>query len=140
MQTSKPRPRVVQPRPRPKETLSAKRQGDPLDESPRRVAVRSFASDARPMAVLSRRITPWTVVAMTAMASPSRRRQLSPLSPRSPTRSLGATRIWPLCSPCSRLMQRARKKPVSLRSVRSATMTPVTVPIVNRKLGTATRS
>ncbi len=39
-----------------------------------------------------------------------------------------------------RLMQRARKKPVSLRSVRSVNMTPVTVPTVNRKLGTATRS
>ncbi len=30
--------------------------------------------------------------------------QVSPLSPRSPTRSLGAIRAWPSCSPCSRLM------------------------------------
>ncbi len=72
MRTSKPKLRVVQPQLRPKGTLSAKRQGDPLVESPRRVTVRSFASDARPMAVLLRRITPWTVVAMTAMARPSR--------------------------------------------------------------------
>jgi hypothetical protein len=49
-------------------------------------------------------------------------------------------RIWPSCSPCSRLMLKARKKPVSLRNVTNVTMTPVTVPIVNRKLGTATRS
>ncbi len=94
MRTSKPRQRVVQPQPRPRVTLSAKRQGDPLVESlRRRVAVRSFAKDARPMAVLSRRITPWTVVAMTATASPSRLRQVSLLSPRSPAKSLGATRI-----------------------------------------------
>jgi hypothetical protein len=32
------------------------------------------------------------------------------------------------------------KAPVSLRNVRNVTMTPLTVPIVNRKLGTATRS
>jgi hypothetical protein len=35
-------------------------------------------------------------------------------------------------------MQKARKKPVSLRSIRSMTMTPVTVLTVNRKLGMAT--
>ncbi len=35
---------------------------------------------------------------------------------------------------------KARRKPVSLRNIRNATTTPVTVPIVNRKLGTATRS
>jgi hypothetical protein len=29
---------------------------------------------------------------------------VSPLSPRSPTRSLGSIRAWPSCSPCSRLM------------------------------------
>jgi hypothetical protein len=34
----------------------------------------------------------------------SRQQQVSPLSPRSPTRSLGAIRAWPSCSPCSRLM------------------------------------
>ncbi len=35
---------------------------------------------------------------------------------------------------------KSQKKPVSLRNGRNVTMTPVTVPIVNRKLGTATRS
>ena len=34
---------------------------------------------------------------------------------------------------------KAKRKPVSLRSARSATMTPVTVPTVNRKLGMATQ-
>jgi hypothetical protein len=32
-----------------------------------------------------------------------------------------------------------QKKPVSLRNVRNVTTTPVTVPTVDRKLGTATR-
>jgi hypothetical protein len=64
--------------------------------------------------------------------------QVSPLSPRIPSRSLGVIRAWPSCSPCSRLMRKARKNLVSLRSVRNATMTPVTVLTVNRKLGTAT--
>ncbi len=114
----------------PRITLSAKRPGDRLVESLRRVAVRSFANNARPMAVLSQRITPWTVVAMTATASLSRLQQVSPLSPRSPTRSLGAIRIGPSFSPCSRLMQKARRKPVSLRNVRNVTMTPVPVPKV----------
>jgi hypothetical protein len=41
---------------------------------------------------------------MTEMASPLRQQQASPLSPRSPTRSLGAIRAWPPCSPCLRLM------------------------------------
>jgi hypothetical protein len=35
---------------------------------------------------------------------PSRQQQVSPLSPRSPTRSMGAIRAWPSRSPCSRLM------------------------------------
>jgi hypothetical protein len=35
---------------------------------------------------------------------------------------------------------KARKKPVSLRNIRNMTTIPVTVPIVNRNLGTATRS
>ncbi len=34
---------------------------------------------------------------------------------------------------------KARRNPVSLRSIRNATMTPVTVPTVNRKLGMVTR-
>ncbi len=104
----------------------------------RRVAVRSFASVARPTAVPTRPTIPWTVIAMTAMVSPSRQQQVSPLSPRSPTRSLGAIRAWPSCRPCLRVMQKARRKPVSLRSARNMTMTPVTVPTVNRKLGMAT--
>jgi hypothetical protein len=109
-------------------------------KSLRRVAVKSFASIARrPTAVLAKPTTPWTAIAMTAMVSPSRQQQVSPLSPRSPTRSLGAMRAWPSCRSCLRLMQNARRKQISLRSARSATMTPVTVPIVNRKLGTATR-
>jgi hypothetical protein len=77
--------------------------------------------------------------AMTAMVSPSRQQQVSPLSPRSPARSLGAIRAWSLCRPCLRLMQKARRKQVSLRIARGTAMTPVTVPTVNRKLGIATR-
>jgi hypothetical protein len=37
----------------------------------------------------SQRTTPWTAVAMTVMVSPSRQQQVSPLSPRSPTKSGG---------------------------------------------------
>jgi hypothetical protein len=36
-------------------------------------------------------------------------------------------------------MQKAKRKPVSLRSARGMIMTPVTVPTVNKKLGTATQ-
>jgi hypothetical protein len=35
---------------------------------------------------------------------------------------------------------KSQKNPVSLRNIRNVTMTPVTVPIVNRKLGRVTRS
>jgi hypothetical protein len=78
--------------------------GARLVESLRRVIVRSFASIARPMAVPSGPTTPWTAVPMTATVSPSRQQQVSPLSPKSLTRSLGAIRAWPSCSPCLRLM------------------------------------
>jgi hypothetical protein len=77
-----------------------KRQGAQLVKSLRRVAVRSFANSARLMADPSRPTTPWTAVAATAMVSPSWQQQVSPLSPRSPTRSLGVIRAWPSCSPC----------------------------------------
>jgi hypothetical protein len=117
-----------------------KASGGPTGRVPKKGCSESFASNARPMAVLSRCITPCTVIAMTATASPSRLQQVSPLSPRSPTRSLGVIRIWPSCNPCLRLMQKARRKPVSLRNVKNVTMTLATVPLVNRKLGAATRS
>jgi hypothetical protein len=140
VQTSRQKERAVQPHPKPKVTQSARHLGAQLVESLRRVAVRSFANVARPMAVPSQPTTPWAAVAMTATVSPLRQQQVSPLSPTCPTRSLGAIRAWPSCSPCSRLMLKARKKPVSLRNVRNVTTTQVTVPIVNRKLGTATRN
>jgi hypothetical protein len=70
--------------------------------------------------------------------SPLRQQQVSPLCPRSPRQNLRVIRALPLCRPCLRYMQRPIRKPVSLRSLRSAIMTPVTVPTVNRKLGTAT--
>jgi hypothetical protein len=47
---------------------------------------------------------------MKAMVSPSRQQQVSPLSPRSPTRSLGAIRAWLLCSTCSEAYAKADKK------------------------------
>ncbi len=96
--------RAVQPHPKPKVTQSTRHLGARLVESLRKVAVRSFASIARPMAVPSRPTTPWTAIAMTAMVSPSRQQQISPLSPRSPTRSLGVIRAWPSCSPYLRLI------------------------------------
>ncbi len=101
--------------------------------------MRIFASVAKPMAVPTRPTKPWTAVAMTAIVTPSRQQQVSPLSPRSPTKSLGAIRAWPLFSPCSRLMQKAKRKPVSLRSAGSASMTTVTVLTVKRKLGMVTQ-
>jgi hypothetical protein len=48
-----------------------KASGGPTVKSLRKVAVRSSANVAKPMAVPSRPTTPWTAVAMTAMVSPS---------------------------------------------------------------------
>jgi hypothetical protein len=126
-------------RPKAKSNPKQKASGSPTGESLRRVAVRSFGSVAKPMAVPTRLTIPWTAIAMTAMVSSSRQQQVSPLSPRIPTRSLGAIRAWLLCSTCSSTLQKPIRIPVSLRSARSATVTPVTVPTVNRKLGTATQ-
>jgi hypothetical protein len=61
-----------------------------------------------------------------------------PSESKKPYKMFGGNKAWPSCRPCLRLMQKARRKPVSLRSARSATMTPVTVLTVNRKLGMAT--
>jgi hypothetical protein len=63
-----------------------KASGGPTGQVPK------IASIARPTGVPSQPITPWTAIAMTAMVSPSRQQQVSPQSPRSPTRSLGAIR------------------------------------------------
>ncbi len=91
-------------RPDAKSNPKRKCLGARLIESQKRVAVRSFASLAKPTAVPTRPTTPWTAVSMTAMVSSLRQQQVSPLIPRSPTRSFGATRVWPLCRPCSRPM------------------------------------
>ncbi len=92
LMTSRRKVRAVQPHLSPKVTQSARSLGARLVKSLRRVAVRSFADSARPTADPSRCTTPWTAVTMTAMVSPSRQQQVSPLSPRSSTRNLGAIR------------------------------------------------
>jgi hypothetical protein len=60
--------------------------------------------------VPTRPTTPWTAVVMTAMISPSRHQQVSPLSPRSPTRSLGAIRAWPFMQHMFEAYAKASKK------------------------------
>jgi hypothetical protein len=72
------------------------RLGARLSESRRRFAPRSFASDARLTAALTRRTTPVTVTSTTRMASPSVQPQVSPPIQLSPTRSLGVTSRWPI--------------------------------------------
>jgi hypothetical protein len=68
---SRQKVRLVQPGPKPRRvTRSARRLGARLVESLKRVAVRSFASVARPKAVPTRPTTHWTAIAMTAMVSP----------------------------------------------------------------------
>ncbi len=59
-----------------------------------------------------------------------------PIESKKPFKKSGGNKA---CRPCLRLVQKARRKPLSLRSVRSAAMTPVTVPTVNRELGMATQ-
>ncbi len=81
-----------------------KASGDATIQAPKKGHSEKFANVARPMVVPSQPTTPWTAVAMTAMVSPLRWQQVSPLSPRSSTGSLGVIRAWPSCSPCSRLM------------------------------------
>jgi hypothetical protein len=137
--SSRQRVKLLQPVPKPRVIRGGRPLGAQLVKSLKRVAVRSFGSVAKPAAVLTRPTIPWTAVAMTAMVSPSRQQQVSPLSPRIPTRSLGAIQAWLLCSTCSSTLQKSIRILVSLRSARSVIMTPVTVPTVNRKLGMATQ-
>jgi hypothetical protein len=88
-------------------TAPSKAKGNPkrkglgarLVESLRKVAVRSSANVAKPTAAPSRPTIPWTAVAIRATVSPSRQQQVSPLSPRSPTREHGlhAVHVQGLC-------------------------------------------
>jgi hypothetical protein len=82
--------KIATARPKAKSNPKRKASGGPLFKSLRRVAVRSFAGAAKPTAVPTRPTTPWAAVTMTAVVSPSRQQQISPLSPRCPPRSLGA--------------------------------------------------
>jgi hypothetical protein len=99
-----------------KSSLKCKASGGLTGQVPEKGCSEKFASIARLTAVPTRPTTPWTAVPMTAMVSPSRQQQVSPLSQRSPSRSLGVIRAWPSCSPCLRLMQKARRKSVSLKA------------------------
>jgi hypothetical protein len=63
-----------------------------------------------------------------------------PSESKKPYKKSGGDKNMAFMQSYSRLMQKARRKPVSLRNVRNVTMTPVTVLIVNRKLGAATQS
>ncbi len=85
-----------------KGNLKRKASGGPTGRVPKKGRSEKFCQQCK--AHPSQRTTPWTAAAMTAMVSPLRQQQVSPLGPRSPTRSLGAIRAWPSCSPCLRLM------------------------------------
>jgi hypothetical protein len=63
-----------------------------------------------------------------------------PSESKKPYKKSGGDKNMAFFQSMFKVMQKARRKPVSLRNIRNVTMTPVTVPIVNRKLGTATRS
>ena len=67
------------------------RLGARLSKSRRRFASRSFTSDARLLAALTRCTTPVTVASTTRMVSPSVQPQVSHPMQVSPTRNLGAT-------------------------------------------------
>jgi hypothetical protein len=75
-----------------KSNPKCKASGGPTGRVPKKGCSEKFGSVASPTAFSTRPTTPWTAVAMTAMVSPLRQQQVSPLSPRSPSRSLGAIR------------------------------------------------
>jgi hypothetical protein len=121
-------------RPEAKGNPKCKASGGPTGRVPKKGCSEKFCQHCKAHGSPYQTRTTWTVIAMTAMVSPWRQQQVSHLSQRSPTRSLGGIRAWLLCSTCLRLMQRAKRKPVNLISARSAIMTPLTVPTKNRKL------
>ncbi len=63
-----------------------------------------------------------------------------PAETKKPYKKFGGDKNMAFMQSMFEAYAKSQKKPVSLRNVRNVTMTPVTVPIVNRKLGTATRS
>ncbi len=74
------------------------------------------------------------------MASPSRLQQGRPAESKKPYKKFGGNKNMAFMQSMFEAYAKSQKKPVSLRNIRNVTMTPVTVRIVNRKLGTATRS
>ncbi len=62
-----------------------------------------------------------------------------PFESKKPYKKSGGNKSMAFMQSMFETYARSQKKLVSLRSIRNATMTPVTVPTVNRELGTATR-
>ncbi len=62
-----------------------------------------------------------------------------PSESKKPSKKSGGDKGMAFMQSMFKAYEKARRKPVSLRNVRNMTTTPVTVLIVNRKLGTATR-
>jgi hypothetical protein len=92
-------------RPEAKTNPKQKASGGLTGQVPKKGCSEKFCQHCNALGGLSSRLTtPWTAIAMTVMVSPSRQQQVSPLSPKSPTRNLGAIRAWPLCRPRSRPM------------------------------------
>jgi hypothetical protein len=63
-----------------------------------------------------------------------------PAESKKPYKKFGGNKNMAFMQSMFEAYVKSQKKLVSLRNVRNVTMTPVTVPIVNRKLGMATRS
>ncbi len=63
-----------------------------------------------------------------------------PAESKKPYKKFGGDKNMAFMQSMFKAYAKSQKKPVSLRNVRNMTMTPVTVLIVTRKLGTATRS
>ncbi len=63
-----------------------------------------------------------------------------PAESKKPYKKFGGDKSMAFMQSMFEAYVKSQKKPVSLRNIRNVTMTPVTVPSVNRILGTATRS
>jgi hypothetical protein len=78
-----------------KSSPKRKASGGSSKQAPKKAHSENFSIIAKPTVAPTRPTIPWTAVAMTAIVSLLRQQQVSPPSPRSPTRSLGTIRVWP---------------------------------------------
>ncbi len=139
MQTLRQKERAVQPHQQAKGNPKRKASGGPTGRVPKKGCSEKFCQRCKAHGGLFITHNTLDCRRYDSNGKPLEAAAGKPSESKKPYKKSGGNKGMAFIQSMFKVYVKTRRKQVSLRNVRNVTVTPVTVPIVNRKLGTATR-